>query len=72
MKTLRYASAHGIPVTTRGAGYVGGCVPVRGGIVLSVRGMDRIPEINPADGVAVVQPGVILGDLQAAVLKRGW
>lgn len=74
VKTLRYASAHGIPVTTRGAGvgYVGGCVPVRGGIVLSVRGMDRILEINPADGVAVVQPGVILGDLQAAVLKRGW
>ena len=74
VKTLRYASAHGIPVTTRGAGvgYVGGCVPVRGGIVLSVRGMDRILEINPADGVAVVQPGVILGDLQAAVLQRGW
>ena len=74
VKTLRYASAHGIPVTTRGAGvgYVGGCVPVRGGIVLSVRGRDRILEINPADGVAVVQPGVILGDLQAAVLKRGW
>ncbi len=74
VKTLRYASAHGISVTTRGAGvgYVGGCVPVRGGIVLSVRGMDRILEINPADGVAVVQPGVILGDLQAAVLKRGW
>lgn len=73
-KTLRYASEHRVPVTTRGAGvgYVGGCVPVKGGIVLSVRGMDRILEINPADGVAVVQPGVLLGDLQEAVRARGW
>ena len=46
-------------MTTRGAGvgYVGGCVPVQGGIVLSVARMNRILEINPADGVAVVQPG---------------
>lgn len=74
VKTLRHAHAHGIPVTTRGAGvgYVGGAVPVRGGIVLSVRGMDRILEINPADGVAVVEPGVILDDLQQAVRARGW
>ncbi len=54
--TLRYANENKIPVTTRGAGvgYVGGCVPVKGGILLSVRKMDRILEINPADGVAVV------------------
>ncbi len=74
VKTMRFAHAHDIPVTTRGAGvgYVGGAVPVRGGIVLSVRGMDRIVEINTADGVAVVEPGVILDDLQQAVRERGW
>jgi glycolate oxidase len=72
--TLRYANERGIPVTTRGAGvgYVGGCVPVKGGILLSVRTMDRILEINPADGVAVVEPGVILDDLQEAARKLGW
>lgn len=72
--TLRFANERGIPVTTRGAGvgYVGGCVPVEGGILLSVRSMDRILEINPADGVAVVEPGVILDDLQAAVRELGW
>jgi hypothetical protein len=60
--TLRYANEHGLPVTTRGAGvgYVGGCVPVKGGILLSVRQMNRIVEINPADGIAVVEPGVTL------------
>lgn len=74
VKTMRFAHEHGIPVTTRGAGvgYVGGAVPVQGGIVLSVRGMDRIVEINTADGVAVVQPGVILNDLQQAARARGW
>lgn len=72
--TLQYANENNIPVTTRGAGvgYVGGCVPVKGGILLSVRKMDRIIEVNTADGVAVVEPGVILDDLQESVRERGW
>jgi glycolate oxidase subunit GlcD len=70
---LRFADRHRIPVTPRGAGhgYVGGCVPVRGGIVLSLARMNRIKEINAADFVAVVQPGVNTAKLQQAVEKRG-
>lgn len=66
---LRFASRHGIPVTARGAGhgYVGGCVPLRGGIVLSLERMNRILEINAGDFVAVVQPGVVTATLQDAV-----
>jgi glycolate oxidase len=73
-KTLRFANKHRIPVTPRGAGigYVGGCVPVLGGIALSVARMNRIKEINVADAVAVVEPGVITGNLQSAVRKLGW
>jgi len=72
-RLLRFASEHRIPVTPRGAGvgYVGGCVPLRGGIALSVARMNRIKEINAADGVAVVEPGVITGVLQAAVREQG-
>lgn len=72
-KTLRFANKHGIPVTPRGAGYgyVGGCVPSHGGIALSVARMNRIKEIHFADGVAVVQPGVITGTLQDAVKAKG-
>lgn len=71
---MRFATKHRIPVTPRGSGvgYVGGCVPVHGGIALSLARMNRILEINIADGVAVVQPGVITGDLQSAVRERGW
>lgn len=73
-KTLRFAYKNDIPVTPRGAGvgYVGGCVPVNGGIALSVARMNKIKEINIADAVAVVEPGVITGDLQAAARKKGW
>lgn len=66
-RLLRFASEHKIPVTARGAGYgyVGGCVPVRGGISLSLARMNRIKEISFADAIAVVEPGVITGELQA-------
>ncbi len=70
---LRYAHNHRIPVTARGAGfgYVGGCVPSRGGIVLSLARMNRIREISSDDFVAVVQPGVITQQLQERVEKIG-
>lgn len=71
---MRFAKKEGIPVTTRGAGvgYVGGCVPVMGGIALSVMRMNRILGIHPEDGVAVVQPGVITTTLQLAAREQGW
>ena len=71
---MRYASSMNIPVTARGGGvgYVGGCVPVRGGISLSLERMNRILEIAPEDGVAVVEPGVITADLQREVRALGW
>jgi len=69
---LRFAHERRIPVTPRGAGvgYVGGCVPSQGGIALSLARMTRIKEIHAADGVAVVEPGVITGHLQAAVREQ--
>ena len=70
---LAYAHKHNIPVTARGAGvgYVGGCVPLRGGILMSLHRMNRIREISGEDFVAVVEPHVITGVLQSEVEKRG-
>ncbi|TAL05988.1 MAG: FAD-binding protein [Verrucomicrobia bacterium] len=72
-KILSFANRYRIPVTPRGAGYgyVGGCVPLRGGIVLSLERMNRIKEINARDFVAVVEPGVITSKIQNAVEKVG-
>jgi len=72
-RILAWANKNNVPVTPRGAGYgyVGGCVPVHGGIVLSTERMNRILEVNPRDFVAVVQPAVITGKIQRQVEKRG-
>ena len=70
---LAYANKRNIPVTARGAGvgYVGGCVPLRGGILMSLHRMNRIREISREDFVAVVDPNVITGTLQREVEKKG-
>jgi glycolate oxidase len=67
-KLLKFASQKKIPVTARGAGfgYVGGCVPSKKGIALSLMRMNRIKEINFQDAIAIVEPGVITADLKAA------
>jgi glycolate oxidase len=72
-KILAFANKNKIPVTARGAGYgyVGGCVPKRGGIALSLMRLNQIKEINVDDFVAVVEPGVLTQQLQNAVEKVG-
>ena len=71
---LRVAREAGVPLTPRaaGTGRTGGAVPVAGGIVLSTFGMKQIKDIDRRDGVAVVEPGVVLGELHAAVEAEGW
>ncbi len=72
-RILRLANVHRFPVTPRGAGTgrSGGSVPIRGGVVLVLTRLNRILEIHPGDLVAVVEPGVILGRLKAAVEEAG-
>jgi glycolate oxidase len=72
-RLLAFADRHRIPVTPRGAGYgyVGGCVPAKGGIVLSLERMNRILEVNAPDFVVVTQPGVTTQTLQEAVEQKG-
>ena len=74
LAALRVAREAEVPLTPRsaGTGRTGGAVPVAGGIVLSTFGMKGIKDIDRRDGVAVVEPGVVLGDLHAAVEAEGW
>ncbi|MDR0842342.1 MAG: FAD-binding oxidoreductase [Acidobacteriota bacterium] len=70
---MRYANSEKIPVVPRGSGsgMCGQVVPVRGGIVLDIKAMNRILEINPADGYCRVEPGVIDDDLNRALKPYG-
>lgn len=70
---LKLANQERFPVVPRGAGtgMSGGSVPVRGGVALSLERMNHILEIDENDLLAVVEPGVITGDLQREVESRG-
>jgi D-lactate dehydrogenase len=65
--------AHRVPIVARGRGTntTGASVPVDGGVVVSFERMDRIVDIRPGDRCAVVEPGVLNGDLQAALVAHG-
>lgn len=64
---------HRVAVVARGRGTntTGASVPVAGGVVVSFERMNRIVEIRPGDRCAVVEPGVLNGDLQAALRAHG-
>ncbi|WP_420368432.1 FAD-binding oxidoreductase [Curtobacterium sp. L1-20] len=70
---LRTCSAFGVPVVPRGAGtgLAGGANGTGGSVVLSVARMDRILGVSTQDEYAVVEPGVLNGDLNAAVAEFG-
>jgi glycolate oxidase len=48
----------------------GGALPVQGGLVIVFSRMNRIPEIDADNMIAVVEPGVITGELQAELKKH--
>ncbi len=70
---VKLASRDKLPIVPRGAGtnLAGGTIPIQGGIVISVTRMTDILEIDTVNMVAVVQPGVVTGKLQAEVAKQG-
>lgn len=73
VRVLACCHSRRIPVTARGAGTgnYGQAVPLRGGVVLDLAGMDAIEEITP-DGVAVCGPGTRLGTLETTARNEGW
>jgi glycolate oxidase len=68
-KIAAFCNNHCIPLTCRGAGtgLSGACLPVEGGVVLSLEKMTRILSIDEVNYQAIVEPGVINETLQNAV-----
>jgi glycolate oxidase len=70
---LAAASRHLTPVVPRGAGtgLSGGAAAVDGCIVLSTTRMTRVVDVQADEQYAVVQPGVITADVDAAAVRHG-
>ncbi len=70
---MRYANKNLIPVIARGggSGMCGQTVPINGGIMLDMKGMNKILEINLEDVYCRVQPGVVDDDLNLALKQYG-
>ncbi len=70
---MKYASAKRIPVVPRGAGsgLAGGCTPIHGGIVVDMKRMNSIVEIDARNMTATVEGGVVLGNFVKKVERMG-
>lgn len=69
---LRWATAHRVPVVTRGAGsgLSGGATALDNGIVLSTEKMRDIT-VDPVTRTAVCQPGLFNAEVKKAVAEHG-
>jgi len=70
---LRYCNEQQIPVTPRGAGtgLSGGALPVYRGLVLDMKRMNRIVDLDERNFQVTVEPGMITEELQTEVRKKG-
>lgn len=70
---LRWADEHGVAVVPQGArsGLSGAGNALDGCVLLSLEKMDSIIGIDADEQIAVVQPGVVNGELAAAVAEHG-
>ncbi len=69
VELVRLCRRYATPLVARGRGTntTGASVPIDGGIVASFERMNRILRIDADNRIAVVEPGVLNGDLQAAL-----
>ncbi len=70
---VKLANRDRFPIFPRGAGtgMVGASIPAGGGLVISLRRLNRILEIDPENMFAIVEPGVVTGEFQRKVLQYG-
>ena len=69
---MKYAAKNRIPITPRGAGsgLSGGCTPICGGIVLDMKRMNHILDINKGNLSAQAECGVVLARFHSHVKKE--
>lgn len=71
--TVRWARENGIPVLARGggSGVVGSGLPIRGGVVIDMSGLNHVGEVNVTDRLVTVGAGLLGSDLEEALQPHG-
>jgi glycolate oxidase len=69
---VRLCHQHGIPFVARGSGtsLSGGSVPVAGGLVIALNRLNKILRLDPAQRIAVVEPGAINTSISQAAARH--
>ena len=72
-RAVAWCAANKVPFVARGAGtnLSGGCIPLRGGLIISLARMNRILSLDAGARVACVEPGVVNLELQKEAEKLG-
>ena len=73
IQAVRLCHHYGVPFVARGSGtsLSGGSLPVEDGLVIALNKLDRIVRLDPAQRIAVVEPGVINLDVSRAAAPHG-
>jgi glycolate oxidase subunit GlcD len=74
VQILKFCNKHAIPITPRGAGtsFAGQALTHKGGIILDMRKMNKIKEVNIGDRSVIVEPGVVYSKLNEELAKHGY
>ena len=69
----KWATENRIPIVPYGGGtgIMGAAYPVNGGIILDLKGLSKVLEVNPTDLTVTVEAGIILEDLNIVLAKHG-
>ncbi len=70
---VAHCNSFGVPLTVAGgrSGVCGASVPVFGGVVLDMTGLNRIGAVDVVSGIVEVQPGVFGPDLESRLREHG-
>ncbi len=73
-EVVRLANTLSTPIVPYGGGtgVMGAALPVQGGIVVDLKGLNKVLDISPVDSACVVEGGVVLQDLSHALKPYGY
>ncbi len=72
-QVLKWCTENNVPAVPRGPGsaVVGSGIPKKGGVLIDVRHFNQVIEIDAQNGLARVQGGILLSDLETALNEQG-